>query len=149
MTHNERYERVQEKYLETRDQGLLEEMYGICAELAGNYIRKYARQRGLRLDAEELAHDSAVYVIEQYLKKPAFRVGRISAYIHFGCVKSLFRDKERERRETLWEDLACLPYETEEAFPEESARPAAPVPDAGKNKPPAWKQGLLFEEEAT
>jgi hypothetical protein len=33
---------------------------------------KYAKARGLRLDFEELSHVADLYIIEQYLKKPAF-----------------------------------------------------------------------------
>ncbi|MDR0388370.1 MAG: hypothetical protein LBH57_10085 [Treponema sp.] len=130
--HNERYSELQDEYLRTRDGKCLSLMYGVCVEIAGNYIRKYARKRRLSLDAGELAHDSAVYVIDQYLRKPRFRVGRISAYIHYGCVKSLFRDKEWDRRKAPYEESLLAAAVTEDP-PEEAPEQT-------------WKQGLLFEE---
>jgi hypothetical protein len=154
-THNERFAALQGKYLETRDSRYLGEMYLVCAELAANYIRKYARARGLRLDTDTLAHDSAVYVTDQYLKKPGFRISRVSAYIHFGCVKTLFRDSGREQRETSYNDIKDYIYEMAEGHPEEAPehpaaalfRRGASVPDTGNQPAPAYRQGLLFEEE--
>jgi hypothetical protein len=99
-THNDRYSVLQEKYLKTRNGALLERMYGIAGEAARNYLRKYCRRKGIRLNnLTEKAHDAALFVIEQYLRKPAFKVIKISAYIHFGVLKVLFKDKERETRE--------------------------------------------------
>jgi hypothetical protein len=106
ITHNEIYNELQNKYLETRDKITLGQMYCVAKEAAKNYLIKYCRQRGLRLNLEELSHDSALFVIEQYLKKPAFKVGKISAYIYFGVKKTLFRNKDVEMREGVsYEEL--------------------------------------------
>jgi hypothetical protein len=104
-THNRKFARLQDDYLRTGDKSLLGSMYRLCAEIAGNYIRKYEAKHGLRLDTQTLAHDSAVYVIDQYLRRPAFKVQRISAYIYFGCMKSLYKDKKREQREVSFEEI--------------------------------------------
>jgi hypothetical protein len=82
-THNSRFSELQDEYLKTRDEKYLNRMYRLCVDIASNYIGKYAKGKGLNLDITELSHDSAVYVIEQYLKKPGFRIERISAYMHF------------------------------------------------------------------
>jgi hypothetical protein len=103
VTHNELYEELQKKYLETRDSKTLGEMYEIAKEAAFNYIAKYCRNRGIRLDLEELSHNSAVFVIEQYLKKPQFEIGKISSYIYYGVIKSLYKDKNREQLEVSYE----------------------------------------------
>jgi hypothetical protein len=103
-THNEIYEELQNKYLETRDNKILGQMYCVAKEAATNYIRKYCKQRGLfNLDINELSHDAALFVIEQYLKKQNFKVGKISAYIYFGVKKVLFKDKDIEMRELSYE----------------------------------------------
>jgi hypothetical protein len=93
-------------------------MYRLCVEIATNYITKYARKRGLRLDIPELSHDSAIYAIEQYLKKPEFRINRISAYMYLGCIKNLFRDKDRDQREVSYEEM---PLHAESAYAVESS----------------------------
>jgi hypothetical protein len=106
LSHNKRYDALQEAYIETRDSGLLEQMYGIARKAAHNYINAYCRKRGLQTHSLlEKSHDSAMYVIEQYLRKPHFSVKRISAYIHFGVLKTLFRDKDVETRETSYDQL--------------------------------------------
>jgi hypothetical protein len=105
MTHNERYESLQEEYMTTRSNKTLGKMYEVAREAAFNYLRKYCNNRGIRLDTEELSHDAAMFVIEQHLRKPEWTVQKISAYIHFGVLKVLFGDKERETREVSYEEL--------------------------------------------
>jgi hypothetical protein len=106
VTHNERYEALQAEYLKTRDSKTLGKMYEIAKDAAGNYIRKYCASHGLyHLDTDEMAHDASLFVIEQYLKKPGFSVNKISAYIHFGVMKSLFKDKDREMLAVSWDEL--------------------------------------------
>jgi hypothetical protein len=102
-THNEQFAELQEQYLKTRSGEHLSRMYLLCIDIASNYIAKYARVRRLELDVAELSHDSAVFVIEQYLRKPEFRVNRISAYMHFGCIKNLYHDAKRDYLEVSYE----------------------------------------------
>jgi hypothetical protein len=102
--HNSGYAVLQEKYLKTRNNSLLERMYGIAEEAARNYLKKYCRKKGIRLDnLGEKAHDAALYVIEQHLRKPGFKVMRLSAYIHFGVLKALYKNKDQEMNETSYE----------------------------------------------
>jgi hypothetical protein len=103
ITHNEIYEKLQQKYLINRDKKTLGEMYLIAKEASRNYLLKYCRTRGIHLNIDELSHDSSMFVIEQYLRKPDFKVGKISAYIHFGVKKVLFKDKDIEMRELSYE----------------------------------------------
>jgi hypothetical protein len=102
--HNERFALLQEKYLEARDSRLLGKMYGICVELAMNYIKKYARQRGLRLDAEEPAHDSAAYIIGRYIKDSSFKLEPLSGYLFLCCNSAMWRDKDWNKRTASFED---------------------------------------------
>ena len=115
-------------------------MYRVCVEIAANYLAKYARARRLNLEIEVLAHDAAVYMIEQYLRKPGFRIRRLSAYIHFGCFKVLFRDKERDLMEVSWDSI---PPNAEPAYD------AAGIPDESGEEVKVFRQGLLFEDPAT
>jgi hypothetical protein len=79
-------------------------MYLIAKEAAKNYISSYWKKHGLyNYDIEEKSHDSALFVIEQYLRKPQFKVDKISAYIYFGVKKSLFINKEIEMSEVSYE----------------------------------------------
>jgi hypothetical protein len=158
-THNSRFMELQDEYLKTGDGKYLGMMYSLCIDVASNYIGKYARERGLLLDIPELSHDSAVYVIERYLKKPGFRIERISAYIHFGCIKSLFRNKEQEQREVSIDDhlLNEASLYTGEVSPDKgdqvpgegfSIGTRAP-PQSGRHEPALIRQGLLFEDSTT
>jgi hypothetical protein len=105
-THNEQYEALQKEYLETRDNKVLGEMYLIAKEAAANYIKKYCRSKGLyNLDIEEKSHDAALFVIEQYLIKSKFKVEKLSAYIHFGVIKVLFKNKNIEISEISYDEL--------------------------------------------
>jgi hypothetical protein len=81
-------------------------MYKIAREAAYNYISVYFFKKRLPFrDAGAMSHDAALFVIEQYLKKPGFQVGKISAYIHFGVLKELFRNKRSEMCEISYEGL--------------------------------------------
>jgi hypothetical protein len=106
ITHNEVYDELQQEYLINRDNRILGKMYEIAKAAAFNYIKKYCQSHGLlHLDISEKAHDSALFVIEQYLKKPEFKVTKISAYIYFGVKKSLFKNKDVEMNELSYEEL--------------------------------------------
>jgi hypothetical protein len=105
MTHNEQYDSLQSEYLKTRDNAVLGKMYEVAKQAAFNYLQKYCNKRGIKLDNKELSHDAAMFVIEQHLKKPEWFVIKISAYIHFGVIKVLYKDKEREMREVSYEEM--------------------------------------------
>jgi hypothetical protein len=102
---NERYEEIQNEYLKDRNDKSLTELYNICVKLAKKYLNKYCRKKGIILNIEEKSHDAATFVIEQYLKKPLFRVERISAYIFYGIIKNLYKDKNMEMNELSYEEL--------------------------------------------
>jgi hypothetical protein len=106
-THNEIYNELQNNYLETRDNRILGKMYCVAKNVAFNYIKKYCQSHGLlNLDIKEKSHDAALFVIEQYLRKPEFKVEKISAYIHFGTRKALFKNKDVEMMEGIsYEEL--------------------------------------------
>jgi hypothetical protein len=160
-SHNVQFAALQEAYLKTRDPKCLGKMYLLCVEIATNYIAKYARERGLSLDIPGLSHDSAMYAIEQYLKKPEFKIKRISAYMYFGCIKTMSRDKDRDQREAVSYDEFLLNEEAAragEASPDEngpgldrvkaSATGPGVNPQGGRHEPAILKQWLLFEDTA-
>jgi hypothetical protein len=105
-THNEQYEALQIEYLITRNNKTLGKMYEVAKLAAFNYIKKYCQQKGLfNFNIDEKAHEASVFVIEQYLRKPEFRVSRISAYIHFGVIKALFKNKNIEMNEVSYDEI--------------------------------------------
>jgi hypothetical protein len=106
ITHNEQYEKLQIEYLKTKDNKILGKMYEISKQAAYNYIKKYCQSHGLyNIDTDELSHEASLFVIEQYLNKPEFSVGKISAYIHFGVIKALFKNKNIEMNEVSYDEL--------------------------------------------
>jgi hypothetical protein len=113
VTHNDEYAKQQDIYNEAKKDNnkliagrALSKMYLIAKEAAANYIKKYCRSNGLyNLDIEELSHEASVFVIEQYLRKSEFNVGKISAYIHFGVIKVLYKNKDIEMKEVSYDDL--------------------------------------------
>jgi hypothetical protein len=110
-THNEIFDKLQQDYIHERDieqnqasaSIVLGKMYELILEMTGNYIKKYQLSHGIRLDTKTLSHDAALYIIEQYLRKPKFRIKRLSAYAYFGCLKALFADSKREQIEVSYE----------------------------------------------
>jgi hypothetical protein len=104
-THNVRFAAAQEEYFKKRDKKHLDQMYRICFEMAGRYIAKYARGRGLRLDSKELAHDAAAYVIGLYLQKPDFRLEPMSGYMCSCCNSIMWRDKTWNKKTVSMEPL--------------------------------------------
>jgi hypothetical protein len=102
---------------------------------------KYERERRLTLDIAVLSHDSAVYVIEKYLIKPGFRIGRISAYMYYGYLKSLDWGKRWEQREVSYTAI----YGTEQ----ECVIQEYDIEEPSGHEPVLIKQGLLFEDPAT
>jgi hypothetical protein len=121
ITHNELYNELQEEYLKNRDNNILGKMYKIIQKIAYNYLKKYEKRKGISLRKDELSHDAAVFVIEQYLKKSDFLIQKISAYTYFGVIKVLYMDKEREINEVSYEAFYEKKYkkDTESDYYEE------------------------------
>jgi hypothetical protein len=107
-TCDRQFAEVQAEYLETRDKKHLDRMYLISAELAAYYIAKYARVHGLYLDIDDLAHDSAAYIIGIYLRKPEFRINPLSGYLYRCCDSMMWRDKTWNKKTTPLEPLVDM-----------------------------------------
>jgi hypothetical protein len=113
--HNSLYDEYQIKYRKGLEDNnkiesnkWLSRMYEVAKQCSRNYITKYCHRHGLNtyhFNIDDKAHDSAMFVIIQYLEKPNFRVNRISAYMHYGQLKVLFKDKDREMNEMSWDEL--------------------------------------------
>jgi predicted nuclease of restriction endonuclease-like RecB superfamily len=111
MTHNEEYSGWQDKYFKADKKRLkdlyLGEMYKTAKEASSNYLKKYCKSRGLRhLNIDDLSHDAAMYIIDQHIRKPDFKVEKLSAYIYFGVIKTLFKNKNQEIHEVPYGLLA-------------------------------------------
>jgi hypothetical protein len=104
VPHNEAYDSLQEEYLNTRNGRTLEKMYRIAREVSRNYLKGYCKRSGIWLNIDERSHDSAMYVIDKYLKNPEFRVKSLSAYVYYGFLKTTFVNKKTEIREVSYDE---------------------------------------------
>ena len=99
-THNARFAKLQEEFLENRSPENLAKMYWLVREIQSNYIYNYIKKHGLFFNSDELQdkiEDATIFVIDKYLKKKDFKIEKLSAYAHFGMLKALFKDKEKEQ----------------------------------------------------
>jgi hypothetical protein len=109
-THNERFSELESKYIESKNtlnskaNYYLDQMYLLIKEITYNYINDYCFKKGLtHIDKNEKAHDAAMFIILQYLKKPDFKIKAISSYAYFGIKKALFQNKNQEMNEVSYE----------------------------------------------
>ena len=108
MNHNELFAKLQEKYYKTNDKKVLEEMYLLLLDFYKNYITDYAKKRGLKFAKEkidDLRAGMAERTISHYLKKPDFRIEKISSYGYFDFIKIITQNKSEDRNFSL-EQLA-------------------------------------------
>lgn len=103
--HNKQYEQLQQLFFETKDQRILAQMYECAKQVAQNYLNKYCRARNLDLDIPTLAHDSATYIIQRYLKPKPFCVLKISACIYYGVLKVMYGDYRKGIEFISYEEL--------------------------------------------
>ena len=104
MNHNELFADLQEKYYKTNNKKVLEEMYLLLLEFYRNYITDYARKRGLRFTKEkidDLRSEMAERTISHYLKKPDFRIEKLSSYGYFDFIKIITQNKTEDRNFSL------------------------------------------------
>jgi hypothetical protein len=102
-THNERFAMVEARYLETRDNTYLGEMYLICVDLAVKFIGKITKKYCSPDD--EAVHDSALYLIDRYLKDPGFRLSeKMSGYFYYYCLHAVHADSAWDKRKVSFED---------------------------------------------
>ena len=104
MNHNELFADLQEKYYKTNNKKVLEEMYLLLLEFYKNYITDYARKRGLKFTKEtidDLRTEMAERTISHYLKKPDFRIEKLSSYGYFDFIKIITQNKTEDRNFSL------------------------------------------------
>lgn len=104
MAHNEMFNDLQNKYYKTNDKKVLEEMYLLLLEFYRNYITDYARKRGLKFTKEkvdDLKVEMAERTISHYLKKPDFRIEKLSSYGYFDFIKIITQTKTEDRNFSL------------------------------------------------
>jgi hypothetical protein len=103
-THNERFAMVEARYLETRDNTYLGEMYRICVDLAAIFISG-SSSRSLYLDIHDLAHDAALELLEIYTRKPDFRLSdHLSGYLFPCCLSVMKKEWNWNKRKVSFED---------------------------------------------
>ena len=104
MNHNEMFADLQEKYYKTNNKKVLEEMYILLLEFYRNYITDYARKRGLKFTKEtidDLRTEMAERTISHYLKKPDFRIEKLSSYGYFDFIKIITQNKTEDKNFSL------------------------------------------------
>lgn len=104
MNHNELFAQLQEKYYKTNNKKVLEEMYLLLLEFYRNYIIDYARKRGLKFTKEkvdDLRTEMAERTISHYLKKPDFRIEKLSSYGYFDFIKIITQTKAEDKNFSL------------------------------------------------
>ena len=104
MNHNELFAELQDKYYQTNNKKVLEEMYLLLLEFYRNYITDYARKRGLKFTKEkvdDLKVEMAERTISHYLKKEDFRIEKLSSYGYFDFIKIITQTKTEDRNFSL------------------------------------------------
>lgn len=104
MTHNELFNKLQDKYYKSKSKKVLEEMYVLLLEFYRNYITDYARKRGLKFSKEaidDLKTGMAERTISHYLKNPNFRIEQLSSYGYFDFIKIITQNKTEDRNFSL------------------------------------------------
>ena len=104
MNHNKLFDDLQNKYYKTNDKKILEEMYLLLLEFYRNYITDYARKRGLKFTKEkidDLRTEMAERTISHYLKKPDFRIEKLSSYGYFDFIKIITQNKTEDKNFSL------------------------------------------------
>ena len=104
MNHNEMFADLQEKYYQTNNKKVLEEMYLLLLEFYKNYITDYARKRALKFTKEtidDLRTEMAERTISHYLKKPDFRIEKLSSYGYFDFIKIITQNKTEDKNFSL------------------------------------------------
>ena len=104
MNHNEMFADLQEKYYQTNDKKVLEEMYLLLLEFYRNYITDYARKRGLKFTKEkidDLRTEMAERTVSHYLKNPNFRIEKLSSYGYFDFIKIITQNKTEDKNFSL------------------------------------------------
>ena len=104
MNHNEMFADLQNKYYKTNNKKVLEEMYLLLLEFYRNYITDYARKRGLKFVKEtidDLRTEMAERTISHYLKKPDFRIEKLSSYGYFDFIKIITQNKTEDKNFSL------------------------------------------------
>ena len=104
MNHNELFADLQNKYYKTNNKKVLEEMYLLLLEFYRNYITDYARKRGLKFTKEtidDLRTEMAERTISHYLKKPDFRIEKLSSYGYFDFIKIITQNKTEDKNFSL------------------------------------------------
>ena len=89
MRHNKLFADLQNKYYKTNDKIVVEEMYLLLLEFYRDYITDFARKRGLKFTKEtigDLRTEMAERTISHYLKKPDFRIEKLSSYGYFDFI---------------------------------------------------------------
>lgn len=101
--NNANYEKLESKYLETKDETILKDMYLFLEKYYGYKVKTYLKKKDLYFEKEEildLAERMAERSIMHYIYHPKikgdFKMGKLSAYACYDFKKIMFDEKEIE-----------------------------------------------------
>lgn len=96
ISDNEIYCQMQDEYLKDKSNNAnSKKLYEFLKELSKKFLATYFQKKALPLaDADTKAHDMAVWVMTRYLTDKNFKVKKISAYLYFAMLKTLFNKSD-------------------------------------------------------
>ena len=113
--NNDNYSALEERYLETKDKKVLEEMYNFLLNYykfkLGAYIKEHPTVYFEKETSEELIHRMACRSVMHYIYHPRikgeFKMGTLSAYACYDFKKILFDEKEiiQSQNETSFDEI--------------------------------------------
>ena len=107
--HNTLFADCQEKYLRTRNNKCLAEMYSILHDYYCNLFINYTHRKGLFWTDDEIrdkAHEAATRLVERFITNPEFKVElSLTAYGHWEMVWVLYHDKDYEMNRVSFDSL--------------------------------------------
>ena len=158
MDINEEFDKLQTEYLSTRSDKAIYELYKLIRGYMTGFLKSYARKKKFFMDdLEGKTEDCTYFIIEQYIKKPGWKIDRFTAYYHNAIVKIVHGEKQKQHDEIQKNikkirvddnklDMMTTDIERELKTLKELQQPVCndPAVECLRHR---WKQGELFESE--
>lgn len=103
--HNQCYAIAQDEYLQNRNEKAFQKMFLVAYEYFHNALVCYAQRHGIYFWSSDfidtLAEDCTTWILEMYLRRPSFKIQKLTSYGHFSLLKNIAKDKNWERNVEL------------------------------------------------
>lgn len=107
--HNRLFADCQNRYLESRNEKTLSEMYLILTDYYCNLFINYTHKKSLVWNDDEIkekAFDASSRIIERFLRNPDFKIEtKLTSYAHWDLVWVLYHDKDYEIKRRSFDSL--------------------------------------------